>query len=221
MRGYKREMRMGYSNDVLYCPYCDERFPSHRDLRVHIGVAHREKTDEFMEEYFGGRWIEVDFVTLMLQRAMGNLSEEYCEKCGKCAVGCAIPVVFDGLPPYKVLTKVLSGEAKELLKSDVIWACTSCIACEEQCLANMSPHEVVSVLKNLSARIGYHYPKGYRDLDRNVSRLGVIQKPKAVLARSGERFHREALGLLGLQGPLDIGKFKEALDRLSGMRVVL
>jgi heterodisulfide reductase subunit C len=214
-------MTLGFSYNGLKCPYCDERFPSHRDLRSHVGAAHREKTDEFMEEYFGGRWIEADFITLMLQRAMGDLSEEYCEKCGKCAAGCAIPVVFDGLPPYKVSTKVMSGKVKELLKSDVIWACTSCLACEEQCPADMSPHEVVSVLKNLSARIGYHYPRGYRDLDRNISRLGVIQKPKAALARSGERFDREALGLPVLQGPTDMGKFNEALDRLSGMRVVL
>jgi len=205
----------------LKCPYCDEKLSSHRALRIHVGALHREQTDEFMEEYFGGRWIEADFISLMLQRAMGDLTEESCKQCGKCAVGCAIPIVFEGLPPYKVSTKVQSGEAKELLKSDVIWACTSCLACEERCPADMSPYEVVSVLKNLSARIGYHYPRGYRDLERNVSKFGLIQKPKAVLARSGEYFDREALGLPCLQGPTDIGKFKEALGRLSGMRVVL
>ena len=213
-------MKRDLSQDGLKCPYCDEKLPSHRALRIHVGASHRERIDEFMEEYFGGRWIEADFITLMLQRAMGDLSEEYCEKCGKCVAGCAIPVVFEGLLPYKVSTKVLSGEAKELLKSDVIWACTSCLACEEQCPADMSPYEVVSVLKNLSARIGYHYPRGYRDLDRNVSRLGYIQKPKAVLARSRECFDREALGLPYIQGPTDIGKFKEALGRMSEMRVV-
>jgi heterodisulfide reductase subunit C len=214
-------MKRVASQGELKCPYCDENLSSHRALRIHVGAVHREQIDEFMEEYFGGRWIEADFVTLMLQRAMGDLSEEYCKKCGKCVAGCAIPIVFDGLPPYKVSTKVLSGEAKELLKSDVIWACTSCLACEEQCTADMSPYKVMSVLKNLSARIGYHYPRVYRDLDRNVSKLGVIQKPKVVLTRRGERFDRKVLCLPGLQGPTDMGKFNEALNKLSGMRVVL
>jgi len=135
----------------LKCPYCDEELPSHRDLRVHVGAMHREKTDDFMEEHFGGRWIEADFVALMLQRALGDLNEESCGRCGKCTVGCSIPQIYEGFPPYKVTLKVKSDGVKELLKSDVIWACTSCLYCEERCPASMSPYEVISVLQNLSA----------------------------------------------------------------------
>lgn len=205
----------------LKCPYCDEELPSHRDLRVHVGATHREKTDDFMEEHFGGRWIEADFVTLMLQRVTGGLNEESCGRCGKCTAGCSIPQISEGFSPYMVPLKVQSDEVKGLLKSDVIWACTSCLSCGEQCPDEMSPYEVISVLKNLSARIGYHFPRGYRNLDRNIYRMGVIQAPQVVQSRTGERFEREGLGLPGLQVPRDMAKFAEALNKLSAMRVVL
>jgi len=195
--------------------------PSHRGLRFHVGAEHREKTDEFMEEYFGGRWIEADFVTLMLQNAMGDLTEEFCEPCRKCTTGCSIPRAHEGFQPYMAALKVKSGEAKDLLKSGVMWACASCLACEEQCPAEMSPYEVVSVLENLSARIGYHFPRGYRNMDRNVERMGVIQKPQVTLTRTGERVRRGDLGLPKVQTPLNMEKFAEALKKLSGMRVVL
>jgi heterodisulfide reductase subunit C len=209
------------SQDRLKCPYCDEVLPSHRDLRVHVGATHREKTDDFMEEYFGGRWIEADFVTLMLKRVLGDINEESCRRCGKCTVGCSIPQVYEGYPPYMVPLKVQSGEVKELLKSDVIWACTSCLFCGEQCPASMSPYEVISVLQNLSARIGYHFPREYRDLDKNIFKMGVVQEPQVVRSRTAERLEREGLDLPGLQAPSDMGKFKEALNKLSAMRVVL
>ena len=215
------EMRRGFSQEGLKCPYCYEMLPSHRGLRIHVGAEHREKTDEFMEEYFGGRWIEADFVTLMLQNAMGDLTEEFCEPCRKCTTGCSIPRAHEGFQPYTAALKVKSGEAKDLLKSDVMWACASCLACEEQCPAEMSPYEVVSVLENLSARIGYHFPRGYRNMDRNVERMGVIQRPQVILTRTGERVRRGDLGLPRVQTPLDMEKFAEALKKLSGMRVVL
>ncbi len=215
------EADRGKSQDRLKCPYCDEALPSHRDLRVHVGAVHREKTDDFMEEYFGGRWIEADFVTLMLQRALGDLNEESCRHCDKCTAVCSIPQFYDDFPPYKVTLKVKSDGVKELLKSDVIWACTSCLYCEEHCPASMSPYEVISVLKNLSARIGYHFPKDYRNMDRNISKIGFIQEPLVVQSRTGERFEREDLDLPGLQVPCDMVKFTEALNKLSTMRVVL
>ncbi len=205
----------------MKCPYCDEKLPSHRSLRIHVGASHKEKTDEFMEEHFGGRWIEADFITLMLQRSMGDLNEAFCGQCEKCTLGCSFPQVHEGLQPYKVALKIRSGEAKDVLKSDVIWACSMCLACEERCPAEVSPYGVVSILENLSARIGYHFPREYRNMDKNVERMGVIQRPQPILTRTGERFTRENLGLPGMQAPLDMGKFAEALKKLSGMRVVL
>jgi len=165
----------------LRCPYCDEELPSHRDLRVHVGATHREKTDEFMEEHFGGRWIEADFVTLMVR----------------------------------------SGEVKEILKSDVIWKCTSCISCKELCPDETPPFEIIKTLRSLSARIGYHFPQGYKEIDEKVSLSGIIQDPQPVLSRTGERLERNDLGLPTLDAPVNLKKFTEAVEKLSKMRVVI
>jgi ferredoxin len=112
----------------LKCPYCDDFFPSHRDLRVHIGRDHKEKTDEFMETHFGGRWIEVDFISLMLRKSVGMLTEEACLECGGCDVACPISVIHEGFRPFDISLKLLEGQVKEILSSDIIWGCTACYA---------------------------------------------------------------------------------------------
>jgi len=213
-------MTYASSLDVLKCPYCDEMLPSHKELRVHVGTMHRDKIDEFMEEFFGGRWIEADFVTLMLQRAISDITEEFCDQCGKCRVGCPISKAVEGFTPRQIVTKVQSGKVKELLKSDIIWTCTSCLACKEICPYEISPYDIVMILRNLSARIGYHFPKGYKDRDRKLYRLGVVQEPQVIQTKTGTRLDREDLGLPEIKLPSDMERFTEALNKLSRMRVV-
>jgi len=181
---------------------------------------HREKIDDFMEEFFGGRSIEVEFVTLMLQRAIADLTAEFCEQCDKCAVGCPISLVVEGYSPSQIVADVRSGRVKELLRSDIIWICTSCLTCKERCPDETSPYDIVMILRNLSARIGYHFPKGYKDADKKLNRLGIIQEPQMIQTKTGWRFDREDLGLPELQSPRDMKRFTEALNKLSSMRVI-
>ena len=205
----------------LKCPYCDEELPSHRDLRVHIGATHREKTDEFMEEHFGGRWIEADFVTLMLQRAIRDLTDELCDECGKCMSACPLSKAIPGFTPRQLVSQVKSGKVKEILKSDVIWKCTSCISCKELCPDETPPFEIIKTLRNLSARIDYHFPQCYKEIDEKVSLSGIIQDPQPVLSRTGERLEWNDLGLPAPDAPVDLKKFTEAVEKLSNMSVVL
>lgn len=213
-------MTHAISSNVLKCPYCDDVLTSHKALRIHVGKTHRDKIDEFMEEFFGGRSIEVDFVTLMLQRSISDLTEEFCEQCDKCTVGCPISKVFEGFTPRQIVAKVQSGEVKELLKSDIIWTCTSCLTCKERCPDETSPYDIVMILRNLSARIGYHFPKGYKDRNKKLYRLGIIQDPQRIQTKAGESLNREDLGLSELKLPTDMKRFTEALNKLSRMRVI-
>ena len=193
--------------------------PSHKALRIHVGIMHRDKIDEFMEEFFGGRSIEVDFVTLMLQRAIADLTTEFCEQCGKCTVGCPISRVVEGFTPRQIVAEVQSGKVKELLKSDIIWTCTLCLMCEERCPDETSPYDIVMILRNLSARIGYHFPKSYKDRDKELYRLGIIQESQMIQTLTDKRFDREGLGLPELKLPSDMKRFTEALNKLSSMRL--
>lgn len=217
----KSHMKSSSSQNVLKCPYCNELLSSHKALRIHVGAMHLDKVDDFVEEFFGGRSIEVDFVTLMLQRAIGDLTAEFCEQCGKCTVGCPITQVAEGFTPSQIVADVRLGKVKELFKSDIIWTCASCLACEEQCPHEFSPYNIIKILRNLSARIGYHFPRGYKNLDKNVRSLGLIQGPQTIHTGTGERFGREDLGLPGLKVPIDMKKFTEALKKLPGKRVIL
>jgi len=116
---------------------------------------------------------------------------------------------------------VRSGEVKEILKSDVIWKCTSCISCKELCPDETPPFEMIKTLRNLSVRIDYHFPIGYKEIDEKVSLSGIIQDPQPVLSRTGERLEWNDLGLPAPDAPVDLKKFTEAVEKLSNMRVVI
>lgn len=204
----------------LKCPYCDEEFSTHKQLRVHIGSEHKEKTHKFMEEYLGGRLIEVDFLTLMLQRATQDLTPEFCQECGACAEVCPSAHIYDDFNPLEIISQVRMGNVRDILKLDVLWSCVSCLSCVEACPKPTSPHEVIDFLRNLSARIGYHLPRTYKDLEKAVYRTGIIQDLGRVTTRSGVEFGRSDLGLPPINKPSDLEKFKLALDELAGRRVI-
>jgi len=208
------------SPNVLKCPYCEGLFPSHKALRIHVGNIHRGKIDNFMEEFYGGRSIEVEFVTFMLQRSIANLTSQFCDQCNRCSVGCPISKVVEGFTPRQIVTDVQSGKIRELLKSNIIWKCTSCLLCKEQCPDDTSPYDIIMILRNLSARIGYHFPKGFKDADKTLYRLGLIQEPRMIQTKTGEQFDREGLCLSELSLPSDARRFTKALNQLSRMRVV-
>jgi heterodisulfide reductase subunit C len=214
-------MLKDYSSLRLRCPYCDDSLPSHRDLRVHVGSHHKEKVDEFMEEYFGGRWIEVNFISLMLRKTLGTVTEESCRECGGCDVECPISAVHEGFRPYHVPVQLLEGEIKEILRSDTIWACTNCFACGEDCKAGMPPYDVMETLQNLSARIGYHFPDKYREYNKNILQSGLIQRPGILKMAELTRLASEDVGLPQLPAPPDLPKFRESMRKLSEMRAPL
>jgi len=205
----------------LKCPYCNEVLFSNRELRVHVGSVHQEKIDDFTEKYYSGRWIEVDFITLMLQRAVSDRTDEFCQECDECTPGCSISQVLEDFKPYQIISLLNKGDVKGLLKSDILWKCTTCLSCIEACPEDISPYEVISILRNLSARIGFHFPRFYKDLDRRVFRTGMIQEPKKVPTSDGEMISRSELGLPPIMEPFDKEKFASALNELASRRELL
>ena len=201
----------------LKCPYCDEERPSHQELKVHIGKQHKEKTDEFMEIYLGGRWIEVDFISLMLKKSIGEVSKAACVECGNCDVACPISITHEGFHPYDIPLQLQGDKVREVLKSNIIWGCTKCYACGEDCKAGMAPLDVIETLMNLSSRIGYHVPRKYKDYDKSVLKSGVIQRQGAVKMVELTRMARDDVGFPELPAQPD-HLFKEAMRKLAEMR---
>ena len=157
---------------------------------------------------------EVDFVSLMLRRAVSEMAVEVCEQCGKCPAACPVARHMDGFNPRQLVVKVSLGRIEELLKSGVIWTCTSCLKCRERCPENISPYDVILVLRNLAVRAGYDYPAGYDEFINTVIEHGVAQQPQMVRTRTRERRDRASLGLPPAEKPRDLKQFNEILSRI-------
>lgn len=138
---------------------------------------------------------EADFVTLMLQRALSGLKVELCEQCGKCSAVCSISRLNEGFNPRLIVAKVLLGRFDELLNSNTIWMCTSCLKCKEGCPAELSPYDIIIILRKLAVRAGYEYPKRDSKFDEAVRSLQLMGK-EAFLVIGG--------GIAGIQAALDL-----------------
>lgn len=157
---------------------------------------------------------EVEFVSLMLQRAVGEMATEVCDQCGKCPSACPVAWHMEEFNPRRLIAKVSLGRIDELLKSDTIWTCTSCMKCKERCPENISPYDVILVLRNLAVKGGYSYPAGYDETINTVIEKGITQEPRAVRTRTGERRDRESLGLPPIGRVWDMDRFTEVLSSI-------
>ena len=154
---------------------------------------------------------QVEFVSLLLQREVSEMDAEVCEQCGKCTSACPVAIYMEGFNPRRLIAKVALGRTDELLESDTIWTCTSCLKCKERCPENISPYDVILVLRNLAVRAGHPYPAGYDETIKAVLEYGVAQQPRMVRTRAHERRDRASLGLPPAEKPRDMKKFNEVL----------
>jgi heterodisulfide reductase subunit C2 len=89
-----------------------------------------------------------------------------CYACGTCAASCPIWEVNETFNPKRIIRMVLLGMREEVLKSDFIWLCSTCYACQERCPQGVSITELMIVLKNMAFKEG-NIPQGVRmQLDR-------------------------------------------------------
>jgi heterodisulfide reductase subunit C len=57
---------------------------------------------------------------------------EDCYQCGCCTAGCPVGEAMDP-PPSKAVRLLQLGRARELLESEGIWLCASCLVCGTRC----------------------------------------------------------------------------------------
>jgi len=154
---------------------------------------------------------EVRFISMMLTRLVGEMNATVCEQCGKCASGCPVSRHMEDFNPRRIIAKISLGRMDEVLESKVIWTCTSCMKCMERCPENISPYDVILVLRNLSVRAGLSHPES---LDKTIDAVvgsGVTREPVTLRTRAGEIHDRGSLGLRSMDRPQDMEEFREAL----------
>lgn len=111
-----------------------------------------------------------------LRKEEGARKISACFTCRTCTASCPITAVNDRFNPLRVIRMALYGLKDEVLKSDFIWLCSSCYACQERCPQGVAITDFMTLLKNLAVRAG-HAPAGVRaqmDLIKGAGRIYPI-----------------------------------------------
>lgn len=93
-----------------------------------------------------------------------------CYQCGKCSAGCPMAKYMDILPHQMVRFAQL-GLADELLGSEAIWMCVSCLTCNTRCPKGVRIAEIIEAVRQLRLR------------DKRNDHLLVRELPASVLAK--------------------------------------
>ncbi|MBP3422425.1 MAG: 4Fe-4S dicluster domain-containing protein [Clostridia bacterium] len=75
-----------------------------------------------------------------------------CMKCGKCSGRCPAFNEMD-IKPHQFVSMLARGKIDELLESEAIWNCLSCMACVERCPRGVAPAAVVEAVRDTVVRM--------------------------------------------------------------------
>ena len=74
-----------------------------------------------------------------------------CYQCGKCSAGCPMAKYMDILPNQMIRFAQL-GLKDELLASNAIWMCVSCLTCNTRCPKGVKIAEVIEAIRQVRLR---------------------------------------------------------------------
>ena len=116
-----------------------------------------------------------------------------CFACGSCTVSCPVREINDKYNPRKIIRMVLYGMKDRVLKSDFIWLCSTCYACQDRCPQGVKITDLMTVLKNMAVKAGYIKPpfRKQAELIFDLGRLYEIE--------DFDNKKREKLGLPAVQ----------------------
>jgi len=77
-----------------------------------------------------------------------------CMQCGMCAVSCATRTKMN-YSPRRLFNLIKQGKKEEVMKSNTMWMCTSCLMCKVRCPRGIAIVDVMHDLKNLAIEKGY------------------------------------------------------------------
>ena len=144
---------------------------------------------------------------------MGKREFADCFQCAKCTSGCTAFKLLE-LNPQEVMKLVNLGFTGQLVASEIIWTCASCLKCMERCPQGASPYHVIMALRNLAVEQGGKVPETYLKAVSQILETGLMQTVQKVTTNKMETFDREKLGLPKIKYPTETFKaiFLKALE---------
>jgi heterodisulfide reductase subunit C len=111
-------------------------------------------------------------------REEGGERVQSCFQCGLCTASCPVRDVNPAFNPRRIIHLVLMGMRDQVIKSDTVWLCSTCYACQERCPQDVRITELMNALKNLAVKAGFPHPaqKKQAELVYNSGRLYEIEE---------------------------------------------
>jgi heterodisulfide reductase subunit C len=152
-----------------------------------------------------------------LQKLQDEISD-YCFQCGKCTSGCEAHKLLE-LEPHKIVALLKRGLINELINSDVIWTCMTCLKCRERCPQRVAPVEILFALKNMAVASGKQIPGKYTTMVQSILTIGLIQDIQTITTRNNATIKRDDLGLPPLIKPTDPNTFQAGIMKIAMEKV--
>jgi heterodisulfide reductase subunit C len=73
-----------------------------------------------------------------------------CLACGTCSAGCPVHRATVSYDPLRIMRMLVLGLRHELLNGDLIWLCSDCYTCQENCPMGVKITDIINHLKNLA-----------------------------------------------------------------------
>jgi heterodisulfide reductase subunit C len=75
-----------------------------------------------------------------------------CYTCGTCTAGCPVHRAHKDYDPRRIIRMLVLGLRNEILNGDMIWLCSDCYTCQENCPMGVKITDIINHLKNLATR---------------------------------------------------------------------
>jgi heterodisulfide reductase subunit C len=136
-----------------------------------------------------------------------------CFQCMRCTSGCTSLKLLE-LKPHEIVDLVKFGFVDELLASDIIWTCATCLKCKERCPQRASPYDLIMAIRNVAVEREAKVPEHYMKAVGQILETGLLQGMQKITTHKMETFDRDALGLPKIVLPSDM--FKEVFMKVLG-----
>lgn len=144
-------------------------------------------------------------------RKLKGKDQTNCFQCMKCTSGCTALRLLE-LEPHKIMKLVNLGLVDELISSDIIWTCATCLKCVQRCPQKASPYHVIMILRNLAVEKEAKVPELYMKAVSQILETGLATAYQKVTTSKMETFDRTGLKLPSIAAPKE--SFKSILIKV-------